>query len=123
MPKTAGKKSKRIKLKKQFVFLCSCCAVILVLLISAFNFENFLTNQKVLGAQSGSSEQELLLEQKIFWEDFIVENPTYLDGWIELTKINLKLEDIESAKFSLKMAEEINPNSIKVKELRTLIGN
>lgn len=123
MPKTAGKKSKRIKLKKQFVFLCSCCAVILILLISAFNFESFLTNQKVLGAQSVSSEQQLLQEQKIFWEEFVAENPTYLDGWIELTEINLELEDTEAAKFSLKTAEEINPNSSKVKELRTLVGN
>lgn len=123
MPKTAGKKSKRIKLKKQFVFLCSCCAVILILMISAFNFENLLTNQKVLGAQSGSNEQEFLQEQKIFWGEFVAENPTYLDGWIELTEINLKLGDTEVAKFSLKMAEEINPNSIKIKELRTLIGN
>ncbi|MEK7112184.1 MAG: hypothetical protein AAB875_02550 [Patescibacteria group bacterium] len=123
MPKTAGKKSKKIKLKKQFVFLCSCCAVILILLISAFNFENFLTNQKVLGAQSGTSEQELLRGQKIFWEEFVAENPTYLDGWIEITEINLKLGDTEAAKFSLKRAEEINPNSTKVKELRTLVGN
>ena len=123
MPKTAGKKSKRIKLKKQFVFLCSCCAVILILLISAFNFESFLTNQKVLGAQSASSEEDLLYEQKTYWEGLVSDNPTYIDAWIELADINLKLGDIESAKFSLAKAEEINPNSTQVKELRGEIGN
>lgn len=123
MPKTAGTKVKRIKLKKQFVFLCSSCAVILILVISAFNFENFLTNQRVLGAQSFLNEKELLVEQKTFWEGFVSDNPTYMDGWMELADINIKLGDLEGAKLSLNKAEEINPNSTKVKELQEVIGN
>ena len=113
------KKAKKASFKKQLIFLCSCCAVIFLLFITGFNFENFLAGKRVLGikTQNQRYEQELLKEQKIYWKDFLTENPTYLDGWIELANIELKLENLEEAKLSLDKAKAIDPNSSKVKIL------
>lgn len=119
------KKTKRGFFKKQLVFLCSCCAVIILLFIAGINFENFLASKRVLGIKNQNQiyEQELLMEQKIYWKVFLAENPTYLDGWIELANIELKLGKLEEAKLSLDKAEAISPNSSKVKALEETLKN
>lgn len=101
--------------KNPAIFLCSCCAVLFLLFIVGFNFENFLTSKRVLGIETQNQiyAQELLKEQKIYWEDFLAENPTYFDGWIELANIDLKLGNLEEAKLSFEKAKTINPNSSK----------
>ena len=102
--------------KNPAIFLCSCCAVIFLLFIAGFNFEKFLASQRrVLGIETQNQiyEQELLKEQKIYWENFLAENPTYFDGWIELANIDLKLGNLEEAKLSFEKAKTINPNSSK----------
>jgi len=119
------KKTKKVSLKKHLIFLCSCCAVILLLFIAGFNFENYLKKERVLGLESQKNiyEQKLLKEQKTYWEDFLAENPTYLDGWIELASINLKLGEKEEAKASLEKAKIISPNSSKIKGLEESLKN
>ncbi|MEK7112191.1 MAG: tetratricopeptide repeat protein [Patescibacteria group bacterium] len=101
--------------KNPAVFLYSCCAVIFLLFIAGFNFENFLASKRVLGTETQNQiyEQELLKYQKIYWKDFLAENPTYFDGWIELAQIELKLGNLEEAKLSFEKAKTINPNSSK----------
>lgn len=119
------KKAKKASFKKQLIFLCSCCAVVFLLFVAGFNLENFLAGKRVLGlkTQNQIGEQELLKEQKSYWEDFLAENPTYLDGWIELANIELKLGKLEEAKLSLDKAEAISPNSSKVKALEETLKN
>ena len=53
----------------------------------------------------------------------MAENPTYLDGWIELANIELKLGNLEEAKLSLDKAKAIGPNSSKVKALEDALKN
>lgn len=114
MAKSANrpKKAKKASFKKQLVFLCSCCAVVLLLFVAGFNLENFLAGKRVLGikTQNQIDEQALLKEQKIYWEEFLAANPTYLDGWIGLANIEQKLGNLEGAKLSLDKAKAINPN-------------
>ena len=119
------KKTKRGTFKKQLIFLCSCCAVVLLLFVASFNLENFLAGKRVLGIKTQNQiyEQELLKEQKLYWEEFLAENPTYLDGWIELANIELKLGKTEEAKLSLDKAKAIGPNSSKVKDLEEALKN
>jgi len=119
------KKAKRGSLKKQLIFLCSCCAVVLLLFVAGFNLESFLADKRVLGlkTQNRIDEQQLLKEQKLYWEEFLAENPTYLDGWIELANIELKLGNLEEAKLSLDKAKAIGPNSSKVKALEDALKN
>ena len=119
------KKTKKGFFKKQLLFLCSCCAVVLLLFVASFNLENFLAGKRVLGTETQNQiyEQELLKQQKLYWEEFLAENPTYLDGWIELANIELKLGKTEEAKLSLDKAKAIGPNSSKVKDLEEAFKN
>lgn len=101
--------------KKHLVFLCSCYLVIFLLFIAGFNFENFLAGKRVLGIETQNQiyEQKLLKEQRLYWKEFLAENPTYLDGWVELANIELKLGNLEEAKSSFEKAKAINPNFSK----------
>ena len=119
------KKTKKGFFKKQLLFLCSCCAVVLLLFVASFNLENFLAGKRVLGTETQNQiyEQELLKEQKLYWEEFLAENPTYLDGWIELAYSELELGNLEEAILSLDKAKAIGPNSSKVKDLEEAFKN
>ncbi|MFZ5932817.1 MAG: hypothetical protein ACOYT7_01950 [Patescibacteria group bacterium] len=112
------KKAKRLSFKKQLIFLCSCCATLFLLFLAGLNFDNYLQVQRVLGSQiqNLAEEKEVLNAQKLFWEQFLSENPTYLEGWISLAEINLELGESEEAKLSFSQAKSINPNSPKVKD-------
>ena len=119
------KKTKRGAFKKQLIFLCSCCAVVLLLFVAGFNLENFLVGKRVLGTQTQNQkdEQQLLKEQKLYWQGLLATNPTYLDGWIELANVQLKLGEKEEARLSLAQAKNINPNSLKTKNLEESLKN
>lgn len=120
MPKKSVQKkgsSKKEELKKHLLFLCSCCSLILLLFLSSFNLNSFLVSKKVLGASVEASQNEELQRQKTYWENFLSGNPTYLDGWLELAQIELKLGDLGYALGALNTAKAINPNSEKVKEV------
>lgn len=117
MPKKHKVKEKKVNIKKEFIFLCTSCAVIVLLAIAGFNIESFLNGDKVLGAQTettNSSESQ----ERVFWENFLVQNPRYLDGWLELAKIYTKEGNAEGAKNAIKKAVEINPNSENLKALQ-----
>lgn len=117
MPKTAKenkKHSKKERVKKGVLFLCSCCAVFLLLLLSGLNLNSYLIRQKVLGTKAAVPSESTITQEKLFWENFLKENPTYFDGWIELAKINIKLGNQNEARDALLKAEKINPNSDKL---------
>lgn len=54
--------------------------VVLILLLSIFNLQNINKEEivTVLGAETDN----------LFWEDFMQKHPTYIDGWIELERID-----------------------------------
>jgi len=118
------KKTRKAPLKKQLLFLCSCCAVVFLLFIAGFNFEKVISTKNVLGARSETAlnEEALLTQEKAFWEKLTQENPTYLEGWLELTDISFKLGDREEASVFLEKAKTINQNSDKVKALEEKLG-
>ena len=99
------------KIKKEILFFCSCCAAVIVLLITGINLQSYLTPNQVLGTKAevaGPSENE---QEKIFWENFLKDNPRYFDGWIELAKIYAEEGNSQAKENALKRASEINPNS------------
>lgn len=55
-----------------------------------------------------------LQEERIYWENVVTENPTYMDGWIELSRIYKSLGDAESSQKAILEARKINPNSDKL---------
>jgi len=58
-----------------------------------------------------NNPNEILLQKKVFWENFLQKNPTYQDGWLQLAKINHKLGNKDKANRALKTAQTINPIS------------
>jgi len=104
-------KKKKHKLSFEFFkFACSCTAVI-VLLLSIINLNNATSKKEVLGEEI-SVEQ--LQEEKAYWEKVVSENPTYMDGWIELSRIYKSLGDAASSQKAITEARKINPNSDKL---------
>jgi len=121
MPKNSGPKKakKRAHLKRNLVFFCSCCAAAVLLFLTSVNLKS-LSSTKVLGAED--IQRENPSEEISFWEDFLAKSPTYFDGWVELSYLMDSLGNKEAAGVALDKAQEINPNSDKLEELRNLLG-
>ncbi len=74
------------KIKKDLELLLYITFSILILLLTAFNLQKIKSKKTtiVLGAETDSS----------FWEDFVIKHPTYIDGWVELGKMD-KVNEID----------------------------
>ncbi len=118
MPKKPAQKPKprnlRFNLKSHLLYLCSCCAIFTLLLLTSLNLETYFRKSKVLAAQAQSGPLTELVHERAFWEEKVALYPTYLDGWLSLARINFKLEDWQESQRALEMAKKIDPNSIKI---------
>jgi hypothetical protein len=112
----AKKQKKKINLKKEILFLCSCCAVFTLALLTSFNLNSFAAKRKVLGVTT-TPPTSLLLTEKVFWEAKVTAYPTYLDGWLALAKINFQLGNWLDGQRALEIAKRIDPNSLKIVSL------
>jgi cytochrome c-type biogenesis protein CcmH/NrfG len=108
--------TKKLSLKSEVLYLCSCCAVVVVALLATANMNSYIKTNNVLGAGSKIPDEtpQMLINQKEYWNGFLNEHPTYVDGWIELTRINLEQGNYEKAKEAYQKALFISPNSPKV---------
>lgn len=68
------------------IYLLSCTAIIALLLLSAFNIENYLAPKEILGVETQKETNEQ------FWTDFLAKNPNYIPGWIELERWDKVIE-------------------------------
>lgn len=70
-------------------------AVLIVLLLTAFNIQNYLDNKKVLGISASIIPENLeSVSDRLFWEDMVEKNPNYIPGWIELGRMD-KVREID----------------------------
>lgn len=128
MSKDTARPAKKLAKKKtgfrsEIVYLCSCCAAIILLTLASLNFNRFLSNNQVLGVATASQgNYEALLQERAYWQDFLKESPRYLDGWVELTQVNLDLNDKPMAQDAYNKAREIDPNSIKIAPYNQVFG-
>lgn len=53
--------------------------LILLLVVSAININNYLSPRKVLGAEVQETSAD-----EVYWNNFLAKNPNYIPGWIEL---------------------------------------
>jgi hypothetical protein len=111
MPKQSAKN------KLEFKFLLSCLGLIAILFLAGFSLNNYFSKPKVLGTETPDFSKEIL-----FWENIVSENPTYIDGWLELTRVTYELGDKNYAIGALNSAKAINPNSEKVESLAKELG-
>lgn len=67
-------------MRKELFNLLYITSAILVVLLSIYNLQNIDNKQvKVLGTETNN----------LFWEDFMQKNPTYIDGWAELGRMDI----------------------------------
>jgi len=93
------------KRKNDLVFFLSCCGAGLILFLAAANINTFFLPKKVFKDLEGYQEQ------KNFWQEVVSKHPNYLDGWLELTNINLVLDDLEEARKAFEKAREQGSNT------------
>lgn len=95
-----------------------------IFVFSIINLLNYLARdeESVLGVRIESETKTSLEQGKIFWENFLVENPSYLQGWLELAKIEVQLENFEAARSAFSKAKTINPNSELIKNAESVLG-
>lgn len=80
-----NKLSKSI-IKENLNYLIYVLASVLILLLSIFNMrERHQINKTVLGAQIESQDT-------VFWQEITKDNPTYIDAWVELGRMDKVFE-------------------------------
>ncbi len=94
--------------KENSKYLLKVSFILSVLTLITFNIQNISFGKKVLGASTKIVQN--LHSEKVFWEEFLEENPSYLEGWIELAIIQEELGNQNASLQALLKAEEINPN-------------
>lgn len=122
MPKKTARPKKtasKYNFKKDLVYLCSCCAAIVLLLLTGFNINKFLESKKVLGTAVDVSG---IQNEKTYWLQMVSQNPTYRDGYLELAVIDNTLGNKEESLIYFQKAKSIDPNSQKISEVRKLLN-
>lgn len=85
-----------------------------------------MNNQKVLGLstkleelwnQWRSENPEEIKKEIAKWEEFLAHNPTYRDGYLQLTLLYFKLDQKDKAQESLQKALDLDPNYEVAREI------
>ncbi|MCX6705894.1 MAG: hypothetical protein NTV24_02195 [Candidatus Woesebacteria bacterium] len=78
--------------KETINFFYICLFTISLLFFSAFYLKIYLNKRVVLGTEVDTSREVM------FWQEFVLENPQYYEGWIELYNLTEKDEYLNKAK-------------------------
>lgn len=88
-----SKKQKQVKKPYDQLFIYS--AILLILFLTIFNINKHLSTKTVLGTSTTNEPQNTAaLNERLFWEDFVEKNPSYIPGWIELGRMD-KVREID----------------------------
>lgn len=87
----------RADIKNEINFFYLCIFTITFLFFSAFYLKIYLNKKVVLGTKADSSKEIA------FWQEFVLENPQYYEGWMELYNLTGETNYLNKAK-------EIDPN-------------
>lgn len=121
-----AKKIKKVKsdtanfaYKKSFLHYTYCLAIIILLTAAGFNVNKFINSQKVLGT---TVDVTPLQNEKAYWQKLISDNPTYIDAYLQVAKVDVELGNKNEANNFLERASNLDPNSSKVQEVKTALG-
>ncbi len=70
----------KAKVNKNTTYLILIVSAFILLLLSMVNIKTISTNKEVLGIKTQTESDEE------FWNNFLVNNPNYIPGWIEIGK-------------------------------------
>ncbi len=90
-----------------------------VFAICSFNLKTYLTPKETPTVLAATSTYQ---EELRFLTDLVFEHPDYIDGWIELARLDHKHQNPERVQVWIAKAESINPNSPKLIELKKELG-
>ncbi len=77
--------SKKKNYDNELIYLLGITASVLILLLSLFNLQHSSKkNVEVLGTSIEST----------YWEDLLTKYPTYIDGWVEIGRMD-KVKEID----------------------------
>jgi|GEM_PF-3370712 len=111
---------KKTKLPKDnLLMFIEYLLLIIILSLTTLNLQKGSTTKNVLGLSTEVLSSNIDNEQKTFLKTILSQNPTYLDGIIEMAKLEIIDKNFDSARKYLDLAKEINPNSNEVKEILT----
>ncbi len=118
MGKAENKNTKR----QRSTGLYLACGILILTALSIFNLSLYY-----LGGRSQKKERVLGLTSPVdqevsYWQGLLDFNPEYLEGWLELAKIEVSKGNYSEAKEFILKAENIDPNSGKVKKVRESLG-
>jgi len=99
--------------KNNLIRLIEYSFILIILFLTAINLNVSSKESKVLGTKI---EDINLTNEKIsYLESVIDENPLYLNGYLELIKLNIQESNFNKAKKYFNIAKSINPNSQIIK--------
>lgn len=99
-------------LKENSKYLLLVSFLLSVFTFITFNIQNISLGRRVLGAKTQIKTE--VKKEKDYWLTFVEENPTYLEGWVELAKIEYEDGNLVKADEYYLKAKEIDPNSEKL---------
>ena len=98
--------------KKYQIKLLEYLFVILFLSLTFFNLNNYFSKKEVLGV---STENEVNIKKIEYLDKLVQNNPSYLDGYLELVNLEISDSNYLKANEYLESAKSINPNSQELK--------
>lgn len=114
--------SRKISLNNLLAFLICCWLIIIALSIFNLAVYSYFQSPKFFGVKIEMNVQADLLSKKNYWIEFLDTYPNYLPGWVELAKIEVQLENVDSAIDALNSASSINPNSTLIINTKKELG-
>lgn len=136
------RKGKKINIEKSALKVFYTVTILTILILSVYliqifqnNFYNNLNGSSskipiinnatkeqfnnVLGAESEISSG---VNDEAFWKEYLSKYPNYFPGWLELARLESEKNNFYEFTSALKKAENLNPNSNEVKELKFRYG-
>lgn len=96
------------------------CFFTVITALSFFNLSVYFNNRPTVIHAETKNDYDIKI---VFWESFLASHPDYFDGWIELSKLQLKIGNIKSAEAAYDKAKKIKPNANELKELENEFQN
>lgn len=78
--------------------------------IAVFSYKKYLAKQVAPEVKAYTNWSEAAVYDEIaYWQEFLKTNAEYVPGWVEMARLQVKVKDLEGAKYSIQTAKRINP--------------
>lgn len=111
-------KLKNIKVSHKKTLIIYYCLILILAALSIFNLSFYINiKPKVLYIENNDLNYHLS-----FWGSFLKIHPDYFEGWVELSKLEIKGGRRDEALSAYTKALKINPNSASTNAIENILG-